>query len=96
VLTISGQKSDPAASERGRKIFADQCAACHGPEGKGIKEQGAPNLTDGIWLYGGTKPAIMESIRTGRGGMMPAWAGRLDPTTIKSLAIYVHSLGGGK
>ena len=77
-------------------MFADQCASCHGPDGKGKQEQGAPNLTDEIWLYGGTRQAIVESIRTGRGGMMPAWAGRLDPVTIKSLAVYVHSLGGGK
>jgi cytochrome c oxidase cbb3-type subunit 3 len=59
-------------------------------------EQGAPSLVDKIWLYGSSKEAIVTSIRTGRGGMMPAWDGRLDPVTIKSLAVYVHSLGGGK
>ncbi len=96
VLKLAGQKFDAAAADKGSKIFAEQCAACHGPDGKGMKEQGAPNLTDGIWLYGGTKAAIMESIRTGRGGVMPAWAGRLDPVTLKSLTVYVHSLGGGK
>ena len=68
----------------------------HGPEGKGLIEQGSANLTDEIWLYGGTKAAIVESIRTGRGGQMPAWVGRLDEVTLKSLAVYVHSLGGGK
>lgn len=96
VLALSGQTADAAAAARGEKIFAEQCATCHNPDGKGKQEQGAPNLTDKIWLYGGTRPAIVESIRTGRGGMMPAWAGRLDPVTIKSLAVYVHSLGGGK
>ena len=59
---------------------------------------GAPNLTDGIWLYGGTKADVEETIRTGRAGIgvMPAWEGKLDPVTIKMLAIYVHALGGGK
>jgi cytochrome c oxidase cbb3-type subunit 3 len=61
-----------------------------------MREQGAPNLADGLWLYGGSKGAILESIRTGRGGVMPAWAGRLDAVTLKALAVYVHSLGGGQ
>jgi cytochrome c oxidase cbb3-type subunit 3 len=96
VLSLSGKSTDAAAAGRGVKVFSDQCASCHGADGKGRQDQGAPNLTDGIWLYGGSKPAILESIRTGRGGVMPSWAGRLDPVTIKSLAVYVHSLGGGK
>jgi cytochrome c oxidase cbb3-type subunit 3 len=96
VLSLSSKQTDKAAAEQGAKLYADQCASCHGDNGKGKQEQGAPDLTDAIWLYGGTKPAIVESIKTGRGGMMPAWAGRLDPVTVKSLAIYVHSLGGGK
>ena len=96
VLSFSKQETDKAAADRGSKTFADQCASCHGDNGKGKQEQGAPDLTDSIWLYGGSKSAIVESIKTGRGGMMPAWAGRLDPVTIKSLAVYVHGLGGGK
>jgi cytochrome c oxidase cbb3-type subunit 3 len=96
VLLLAKQKHDSAASDRGGKLFAEQCAACHGEKGLGNKELGAPNLTDGIWLYGGAKADIVESIRTGRGGVMPTWAGRLDPVTIKMLAVYVHSLGGGK
>lgn len=96
VLSLSGQSTDTAAAERGKAIFEEQCAACHGPEGKGTQEVGAPNLTDSIWLYGGKKADIMETIRTGRGGVMPAWASKLDPVTVKMLAIYVHSLGGGK
>ncbi len=96
VLSLSSKQTDKAAAEQGAKLYADQCASCHGDNGKGKQEQGAPDLTDAIWLYGGTKLAIVESIKTGRGGMMPAWAGRLDPITVKSLAIYVHSLGGGK
>ena len=96
VLSLSGKSSDAAAVARGQKVFAEQCASCHGADGKGKQDLGAPNLTDDIWLYGGSRQAIVESIRTGRGGMMPAWVGRLDPVTIKSLAVYVHSLGGGK
>jgi len=98
VLSLSGQTGDVAAIERGKAVFADQCAACHGPDGKGIIEMGAPNLTDGIWLYGGKKADVEETIRTGRNGVgvMPAWEGKLDPVTIKMLAIYVHALGGGK
>ncbi|WP_334147675.1 cytochrome-c oxidase, cbb3-type subunit III [Hyphomicrobium sp.] len=96
VLSLSGTPGDAAAVERGKAIFDEQCAACHGPEGKGMREMGAPNLTDGIWLFGGTKADIEETIRTGRGGVMPAWDGKLDPVTIKMLAIYVHALGGGK
>jgi cytochrome c oxidase cbb3-type subunit 3 len=96
VLSLSGKSTDTAAAGRGQKVYAEQCAACHGADGKGKQDQGAPNLADPIWLYGGSKPAIVESIRTGRGGMMPAWAGRLDPVTLKALAVYVHSLGGGK
>ncbi len=59
---------------------------------------GAPNLADAIWLYGGAKSDVEETIRTGRNGLgvMPAWEGKLDPVTIKMLSIYVHSLGGGK
>ncbi len=93
---LSGRSTEVTAAARGAAIFKEQCVACHGDTGVGKTEQGAPNLTDAIWLYGATKPAIIESIRTGRGGTMPAWNGRLSPITIKALAIYVHSLGGGK
>jgi cytochrome c oxidase cbb3-type subunit 3 len=96
VLSLAGKATDTAAAGRGQKVFAEQCAACHGADGKGKQEQGAPNLADAIWLYGDSKAAIVESIRTGRGGMMPAWTGRLDSVTLKALAVYVHSLGGGK
>lgn len=96
VLSLSGRSTDPAAAERGKKIFADNCTACHGEDAKGNQEVGAPNLTDGIWLYGGKLADIEKTIETGRGGVMPYWTGRLDPVTIKMLAAYVHSLGGGK
>jgi cytochrome c oxidase cbb3-type subunit 3 len=96
VLSLSGRAQDQAAAARGAVIFKEQCVACHGDDGKGKVELGAPNLTDGIWLYGSGREAVMESIRTGRGGVMPRWQNRLDPVTIKALAVYVHSLGGGK
>jgi cytochrome c oxidase cbb3-type subunit 3 len=96
VLSLSGKAGDPVAVAKGQKTFADQCASCHGADGKGKQEQGAPNLMDPIWLYGNSRQALLDSIRTGRGAMMPAWDGRLDPATIKALSVYVHSLGGGK
>jgi cytochrome c oxidase cbb3-type subunit 3 len=96
VLSLREKSTDADAAGRGQKVFAEQCATCHGADAKGGREFGAPNLTDAIWLYGGSKTAIVESIRTGRGGVMPAWTGRLDPVTLKSLAVHVHSLGGGK
>lgn len=96
VLSLSGAGTDKAAAGRGQAIFAEQCVACHGEDGKGNPELGAPNLTDAIWLFGGTKEAVAQSITTGRGGVMPAWGAKLDPATIKSLTVYVHSLGGGQ
>ena len=96
VLSLSGKADDKAAADRGRKIFADNCTPCHGADGKGTQKLGAPNLTAGLWLYAGDKATVMETIRNGRGGVMPAWLHRLDPGTVKELAIYVHSLGGGQ
>jgi len=83
-------------AKAGAKIFADNCVVCHGAQGKGNQEFGAPNLTDKIWLYGGDEATTIETITHGRKGVMPAWHGRLDPPTIKAMAVYVHSLGGGK
>lgn len=83
-------------AEAGTKLFADNCAACHGDAGKGNPEMGAPNLTDNIWLYGSDEATIIETVTNGRNGVMPAWIGRLDPATIKALTVYVHSLGGGQ
>jgi cytochrome c oxidase cbb3-type subunit III len=96
VLSLSGQKAPADAVARGRAIFAENCAVCHGEDGKGNQEIGAKNLTDGIWIYGGDRATIVDTITNGRGGSMPSWGARLDPSTIKMLAIYVHSLGGGQ
>ena len=96
VLSLSGNAEDAAGAERGKELYATNCAACHGPDGQGNQSLGAPNLSDELWLYGGDKATIVETINNSRSGMMPAWNERLDPATIKELAIYVHSLGGGE
>jgi len=96
VRSLSGLAHDDAAAERGAEIYAQQCAFCHGENGEGMQELGAPNLSDSIWLYGGSKDDIVTSIRTGRGGVMPHFADRLEDVTIKQLAVYVHTLGGGQ
>jgi cytochrome c oxidase cbb3-type subunit 3 len=93
VLSLSGAAP---ANTRGAEIFAENCVACHGEDGKGMPEQGGPNLTDGIWLYGGGREAVIAQITKPRLGVMPVWQGRLDPASIKQVAIYVHSLGGGQ
>jgi len=77
-------------------VFQTYCAACHGEDGKGNREFGAPNLTDKLWLYGGTLAQVKAQIHKPNMGVMPAWTKRLDDATIKELAIYVHSLGGGE
>jgi len=96
VLSLSGQPHDATAAGRGQPIFAQNCAACHGDNGQGNKDFGAPRLSDNIWLYGGDKATIIQTISFARNGVMPNWGARLDPVTIKELAVYVHSLGGGQ
>jgi cytochrome c oxidase cbb3-type subunit 3 len=97
VRSLSGLSTRPGYdAAAGAKIFADNCVACHGDKGQGNTELGAPNLADKIWLYGSDEATLIETITNGRGGVMPAWEGRLDPATIKAMAVYVHSLGGGK
>jgi len=92
VLTLS---STPDNGSAGAKVFAENCVACHGQHGEGLQEFGAPRLNDAIWFYGGTKSDIMRQVTHPRHGVMPTWEHRLDPDTIKQLAIYVYSLGGG-
>jgi cytochrome c oxidase cbb3-type subunit 3 len=96
VLTLSGQPVDAEKAKRGADVFSQNCASCHGPEGKGDRSVGAPNLTDAIWLYGGTRAAITQTVSYARNSSMPAWGGRLSPATIRALTVYVHSLGGGE
>jgi len=80
----------------GTKLFADNCAVCHGEAGKGNRELGAPNLTDKIWLYASDKATIERGILQGRGAVMPLWDGRLSEPVIKALAVYVYTFGGGE
>ncbi len=96
VVRISGREANAAAAARGAVLFEQQCASCHGPDGKGQQALGAPNLTDGIWLYGGDRQNIQRSLYFGRGGVMPAWTDRLSEEEIAAIAVYVHSLGGGE
>ncbi|BCM87135.1 cytochrome-c oxidase, cbb3-type subunit III [Methylobacterium indicum] len=97
VLSLSGKAFAPALSlETGAALFSRNCAACHGEQGRGNPEMGAPNLADAVWLYGSAPKDVIATIQGGRKGVMPTWEGRLDTATIKSLAIYVHGLGGGR
>ncbi|CAN0550374.1 unnamed protein product [Laminaria digitata] len=96
VVSLSGRPARAEAVDRGAAIFAEQCAACHRENGKGNTEFGAPNLTDSIWLYGGDRVALQETIHSSRRGVMPGWKDRLTPEAIKQLTVFVHSLGGGQ
>lgn len=96
VMTLSGAGEKLASYDAGAKIFQQQCASCHGADGKGLYEFGAPDLTDAISLYGNDRKSVYETVFNARAGMMPAWNGRLDENTIRQLAVYVHQLGGGE
>ena len=80
----------------GAEMFQLECAACHGENGLGNQDLGAPNLSDAVWLYGGEREQIIAQITNPRMGVMPAFGTRLDAATVKMLAIYVHALGGGE
>jgi len=96
VRFISHQEAMSPSAKRGSAIFANNCAACHGANGQGNRDFGAPNLTDKIWLYGGDRDTLTQTVTNARYGIMPAWGKKLDPVTLKMLAVYVHSLGGGE
>ena len=96
VVSLSDTPSDAALAEAGATVFADNCASCHAEDGTGNRELGAPNLADAIWFYGSSESEIAAQIRLPKHGVMPSWSTRLADTTIKQLAVYVHSLGGGE
>jgi cytochrome c oxidase cbb3-type subunit 3 len=96
VLALSHRPADAKAVARAAPLFKENCAACHGADGRGQRKDGAPNLADNEWLYGGSRDQIHDQIWNAHGGVMPTWEGRLTPATIKALAVYVHSLGGGE
>ncbi len=93
VLALDG---DGAGNAAGAELYANNCAVCHGARGEGMTQFGAPDLADAIWLYGGEAAQVRRQIADPQHGVMPAWGDRLDPATIKMLAAYVHSLGGGE
>ncbi|MBT3360268.1 MAG: cytochrome-c oxidase, cbb3-type subunit III [Rhodospirillales bacterium] len=93
VMSLAGAGQSTA---EGALIFEEQCSACHGEDGKGLREMGGPNLTDGIWLYGEGVEALTAQIAAPKHGVMPAWVDRIDDVSIKQVSIYVHSLGGGE
>ncbi len=96
VMSLSGEPKDAGAVEAGSVVFADNCASCHGEDGTGDREQGAPNLTDAIWLYGGDYDTLTDSVYNSRFGVMPAWNNRLTEAQVRAVSTYVHQLGGGE
>ncbi|WP_135448124.1 MULTISPECIES: cytochrome-c oxidase, cbb3-type subunit III [Tabrizicola] len=96
VLAISGQEHDATLAAAGATVFAENCAACHMEDGSGDRTQGAPRLNDAIWLYGGTREAITETVVNARFGVMPNWNTRLSEDQIRAVAFYVHGKGGGE
>ena len=100
VLALAKLPHDTAKAEAGATVYADNCVACHMEDGTGDRAQGAPNLTDAVWLYTDngqpTEARIRQIIHDGPFGVMPAWSQRLSEADIRAVASYVHSLGGGE
>ncbi|HMS95420.1 MAG: cytochrome-c oxidase, cbb3-type subunit III [Tabrizicola sp.] len=97
VLALSGQEHDAAAAAAGATVYVDAgCNGCHMDDGTGDRAQGAPNLTDAIWLYGGSREKIIETVTKARFGVMPNWNTRLSEDEIRAVAFYVHGRGGGE
>lgn len=92
VRSLSGQSLSAAERARlqgGQEIFSTTCATCHGPDGRGSTQVGAPDLTDDVWIYGGDAATVYETIHSGRQGQMPSWEGRLSPAQIRMLTLYI-------
>jgi|GEM_PF-44455 len=100
VLAIGNLPHDQAAAAEGAVVFEENCAACHMEDGTGDRSQGAPNLTDAVWLYNvngqADEATIRRIIHDGPFGVMPAWSDRLSESDIRAVATYVHGLGGGE
>ncbi len=92
VRSLSGMTNDSIRTARGKDRYAQICVACHGADGKGTPALGAPNLTDKVWLYGGSEADVVASITNGRNGQMPAHKDLLGPAKVHLLAAYVWSL----
>ena len=96
VSKLAGLEHDAKAAEAGVTVYADNCAACHGPAGEGNIDLGAPQLSDDVWFYGSTPAQISAQVTLPKHGMMPAWQSRLGDVKVKQLTAYVLSLGGGQ
>lgn len=96
VMTLSGEPVDAEKAKAGAVVFEDNCAACHMEDGTGDIAQGAPNLADAIWLYGGDYDTLVETVTYSRYGVMPPWTERLSEAELAAVAAYVHQLGGGE
>ena len=96
VMTLYGNTEPGKDVSAGKQLFVENCAICHGEMGQGDREKGAPRLASRVHLYGNDRATVVAQITSPRMGVMPAWHSRLDEATIKSLALYVHSLGGGE
>jgi cytochrome c oxidase cbb3-type subunit 3 len=96
VMSLSGTAADAGMVAKGGEVYAENCASCHMEDATGDRGQGAPNLADAIWLYGGDFDAIKETVVNARYGQMPAWADRLSEAQIRAVSAYVHQLGGGE
>jgi len=96
VRSLSDAPHNSALASAGEVIFLDNCSSCHAEDGTGDRFQGAPNLTDAIWLFGGSEEAITETVMNSRYGVMPNWNTRLSEGEIRAVAAYVHQLGGGE
>lgn len=96
VMSLSGDPMDASMVADGAVVFEDNCSACHAEDGTGDIYQGAPNLTDAIWLYGGDYDTLKETVTNARYGVMPNWNARLTEAQIRAVATYVHQLGGGE
>ncbi len=96
VRALSGQEHDATLAIGGVTLFAENCAGCHGDAGLGNRDLGSPNLTDAIWLYGGDPASLTQTVTYARFGVMPNWNTRLSEADIRSVAVYVHGLGGGE
>jgi cytochrome c oxidase cbb3-type subunit 3 len=97
VQTLSGaEPNDPALVSAGEQVFLDNCSSCHMEDGTGDRGQGAPNLTDAIWLYGGDYDTLMETVVNARFGVMPPWRDKLSEAELAAVSVYVHQLGGGE
>lgn len=96
VRQISSQEHDADLAGAGTELFLNNCAACHGDDGMGNYDLGAPNLTDAIWLYGGDTESLEQTVRYARFGVMPPWGERLTEAEINAVTAYVHQLGGGE